>query len=560
MAAYPSSIFFPLPAQVVNDITLVMAEHINDLRAEMVAVETIVGVTPNRSVAALPDAISGEDFFVDGRVFETLTERIANIERAAWRDFDSKYVKLSGGSIINPINVGGGLGILPGNGTFAELEILSAGQGWAAGVPSRSKIKLWSSGQIEGTRVELATGAGHIFIDPSLERFLDAGTSYLSHNGLSIGAGKLYVDTSGATADALRLTVPDAANTGVKITLGANSVAASALTVVKGVATVLDVSPDGSLSVGNSIDLDASTNTVTVGSTVLDEDSLSLSGNTSLTSETLTIGSTISLSGKRLQLSTAELFVTANNDYTYLRAAPNHKLAIGMAGTNPNGHTNEFKQVLVVEENGTWITGRLNLADNVTTVWPNRSDEQRVVWMDTHPKIGGYSQLDPTYWWDFKEGPGDGYATADTGFEFVAPASGWVKITLQGEVYGNVSRSAVSYEIQDITAPHSRQNPGQALGPGPGHAIAFNAPIAEQVSDFFYTNLSNVYCTQLTPGRTYYLHLVNQRAVPGADAAGPYFPWHENYSTTYPWGRWFPAKYLRVYVEPNFSVDVRSTS
>lgn len=558
MAAYPSSIFFPLPAQVVNDITLVMAEHINDLRAEMVAVETIVGVSPNKSVAALPDAISGEDFFVDGRVFETLTERIANIERAAWRDFDSKYVKLSGGSIINPINVGGGLGILPGNGTFAELELLSAGQGWAAGSSGRSKLKLWSSGKMEGTRLELATGDGHIFVDPSLERFLDAGTSYLSHNGLSIGAGKLYVDTSGVTADALRLTVPDAANTGVKITLGANSTTASALTVIKGVSAVFDVSADGSLLVGNSIDLDASTNTVTVGSTVLDNDGLSLSGNTSLTSETLAIGSDVSLVSTGLVVNSTELVNHAGGVWTWLRVPSNRKLAIGIAGSN--AHTADFGQALVVDPDGTWLTGKLTLPDNPSYVWPNRGDEQRVVWMDTHPKIGGYSQLDPTYWWAFKTGPGDGYATADTGFEFVAPASGWVKITLQGEVYGNVSRSAVSYEIQDITAPHSRQNPGQALGPGPGHAIAFNAPIAEQVSDFFYTNLSNVYCTQLTPGRTYYLHLVNQRAVPGADAAGPYFPWHENYSTTYPWGRWFPAKYLRVYVEPNFSVDVRSTS
>lgn len=553
MAAYPSSIFYPLPAQVVNDITLVMAEHINDLRAEMVAVETIVGVNPSQSVAALPDAIREEDFFVDGRVFETLTERIANIERAAWRDFDSKYVKLSGGSIINPLNIGGALGILPGGGTFAELEIFSAGRGWEAGSPDRSKLKLWSSGKVEGTQVELATGVGHIFIDPASERFLDADSAYLSYNGMSIGNGKLAIDISGATANALRLTVPDAATTGVKIDLGSASTTTSALTITKGASAVLDVGPDGSLSVGDSIALDASTRSVTVGGTVLDTDGLYLTGNTSLTRGALAIGSTVSLSDTGLIVDGAELINHVGGAWTWLRAPSARKLAIGIAGSN--AHTPDFGQALVVDPYGTWLTGKLTLPDNPSYVWPNRGDEQRVVWMDTHPKIGGYSQLDPTYWWDFKTGPGDGYAPASTGFEFVAPASGWVKITLQGEVYGNVSRSAVSYEILDVTA-----NNGVALAPGPGHAIAFNAPIAEQVSDFFYTNLSNVYCTQLTPGRTYYLHLVNQRAVPGADAAGPYFPWHENYSSTYPWGRWFPAKYLRVYVEPNFSVDVRSTS
>ena len=94
-ASYPNNVVNFGPDKV-NTTDLVVANDPNTLRAEVVAVETTLGTTPSLSTAPLSSA----SWYNDGRDYNTITARLANIEAGIVADTHTQYVKIAGGSTI----------------------------------------------------------------------------------------------------------------------------------------------------------------------------------------------------------------------------------------------------------------------------------------------------------------------------------------------------------------------------------------------------------------------------------------------------------------------------
>lgn len=580
MAAYPEDIYSPLPALLVDNVDVVLARHVNELRDELRAVQRLVGRNPNVTGTIRPDARPGVDYITTSNAtWNSLTLRLENVEKAALRNLDSLYVKIAGGSIISSSPSGGGLGVRPPvNSSFASIELLKAGKGWDASDDARAAIRLWNSGLIEGGTLQLAIPGSEVVIDPGASTVIDAGAVTVGSSGLISSGTKAKISGSVDAAFRALFTVSPGDNPtqttsfstdefgevlqygGVNAlridTTGSPNLASILLT--KDGATTLRITAAGNMNLGNgNILLSSSQQRITVGSAMLTSTGLSVGNSVEVNATRLKIGST-QLTNSQLIMGTSSL---VNADTTLkVQSQTNGTITVGPKGvinhplwtlpgaSKPGAEYDEYRSFLKVSSEGvfgtTVVSGNLELPTCQTAYWPRLDNDKAVIWIKTRPRSTQYaSDLEPTYWdpmYHWIDGP------EVQSFTIVAPATGDVKITLQGEVWGNVSRSAVSYEIRD-------QFGNVVLAPGGGHAISFNAPIASTPEDHYYVNLSNTFFTTLIPGNTYSVRLLAQRSIPGGDAAGPYFPWHPNYSWTYPWGQWFSVKYPRVIVEPSFS-------
>jgi len=94
-ASYPGTVVNFGPDKV-NSVDLVVANDPNTLRAEVVAIETTLGITPSLSTAPSSSAT----WYNDGRDYGTITSRLANIEAGIVADTHNQYVKNIGGSAI----------------------------------------------------------------------------------------------------------------------------------------------------------------------------------------------------------------------------------------------------------------------------------------------------------------------------------------------------------------------------------------------------------------------------------------------------------------------------
>jgi len=94
-ASYPGNIVnFGLDK--VNTVDLIQAADPNTLRAEVVALETTIGALPSLSTAPSSSAT----WYNDGRDYNTVIARLANIEAGIVADTHTQYVKNVGGSSI----------------------------------------------------------------------------------------------------------------------------------------------------------------------------------------------------------------------------------------------------------------------------------------------------------------------------------------------------------------------------------------------------------------------------------------------------------------------------
>jgi hypothetical protein len=94
-ASYPGNIV-NFGADKVNVVDLIQAADPNTLRAEVVAIETAIGISPSLSTAPT----SGSTWYNDGRDYTTVIARLANIEAGVVADTHTQYVKNAGGSAI----------------------------------------------------------------------------------------------------------------------------------------------------------------------------------------------------------------------------------------------------------------------------------------------------------------------------------------------------------------------------------------------------------------------------------------------------------------------------
>lgn len=648
--AYPNDIVF-WPRELENQVDIVLAEHVNDLRHEVVAIESTLGAAP-----------------LDG--YPTIKDRIAD------------QVSKRGGAIIRRDNSAvPALGLSASNSgtSIPVLEVLKEGVvswGTSQSVTDRSVIRLWGSGMVDAAGVSTARSDVRLSITATDADFF-VGTkagmekAALSTSGvLRLGRTAAVFDGSQFAPARVDLNI-SSSTSGVRITTTSGAVP---IEVYGPAGVVFRVSHDGSLSAGDIL-LDPVADAIRIGTAVslspnslvlgdinLTDQGLSFSisggGSTSygaggavfrnssgtsvaavgstgitfgatgvrllknaitlggllnpdvpsveLTSQRLTfltdsaeisasaglviksaqtsiaMGSTTmaisapqsvglvagtqnavfdssgvlslgagSLSQSKLVLST-RTFVDVKPTKGLQISTPD-KVQIGLEGPALIPTTEPFRQYIEITDIGTTVSGALDLPNNPTWVWPAPSDVKNLYIMGTLPKKGGPSDLEPSYWGPFHKFV-DGLPHANTDVDFFAPAGGNVRITISAEMWGNVSRSAISYQLYDLVT-------GQLLlDNGGGHQLSFNAPVAETPADIFYANMSNVNVLpfSMVPYRRYRLRFMCQRAVPGADAVDyskyPAFAGNTNYSSTYPWGRWFPVKFLRAIIEPVFTI------
>lgn len=116
-SSYPTNIVNFGPDKV-NSVDLIQAADPNTLRAEVVAIETVIGADPSLSTAAS----SNSSWYNDGRDFSTIIARLANIEIGVVADTHTQYVKNAGGSTITPSSITTvGLTIEAASGQTADL-------------------------------------------------------------------------------------------------------------------------------------------------------------------------------------------------------------------------------------------------------------------------------------------------------------------------------------------------------------------------------------------------------------------------------------------------------
>jgi len=82
----------------VNNVDLIQAADPNTLRAEVLAIEAAIGVTPSLST----NALSTSTWHNDGRDFGTVIARLANIEIGVVADTHTQYLRNTGGSTLTP--------------------------------------------------------------------------------------------------------------------------------------------------------------------------------------------------------------------------------------------------------------------------------------------------------------------------------------------------------------------------------------------------------------------------------------------------------------------------
>lgn len=115
-ASYPGTIV-NFGNDKVNTVDLIQAADPNTLRAEVVAIETVLGATPSVSTSAGTTGWNN-----DGRDYGTLIARLANIEIGVVADTHTQYVKKVGGSTITVATASTvGLAIAGATGQTADL-------------------------------------------------------------------------------------------------------------------------------------------------------------------------------------------------------------------------------------------------------------------------------------------------------------------------------------------------------------------------------------------------------------------------------------------------------
>ena len=102
-ASYPSSVR-PFTTKV-NVLDIIDASHPNSLQEEVVAIESTIGLNPALSTTPSPTG----SFISTSTQFNTLNQRLANIETGIVADTHSQYVKKAGNDAITNVtgtNVG----------------------------------------------------------------------------------------------------------------------------------------------------------------------------------------------------------------------------------------------------------------------------------------------------------------------------------------------------------------------------------------------------------------------------------------------------------------------
>ncbi len=100
-ASYPASIKSFSTKVDVTDV--IYASHPNTMQEEIVAIQSILGVTPSLSTAPSPTGT----FISTATTFNTVAARLANIETGIVADVHTQYINKTNGSVTTATNASG---------------------------------------------------------------------------------------------------------------------------------------------------------------------------------------------------------------------------------------------------------------------------------------------------------------------------------------------------------------------------------------------------------------------------------------------------------------------
>jgi len=121
-ATYPGSVF-PFTTKVDNTETIYAAD-INNIQNEVMAIESVVGLTPGTSVTTYANPTGSNPVYnPTAFTYPSLTARLANIEQGIVQDVHTQYVHRTGGDVITNSSASNvGLTVTGASGQTANLQ------------------------------------------------------------------------------------------------------------------------------------------------------------------------------------------------------------------------------------------------------------------------------------------------------------------------------------------------------------------------------------------------------------------------------------------------------
>lgn len=151
-ATYPGSVrSFTTKVDVTG---IVYAAHPNDLQEEVVAIESILGVTP--SLSTTPN--SGGTFNATTTSFATVSARIANIETGIVADTHTQYVKKDTLTTKGDLYAATAASTIARIGVGTDGQVLTAASGQASGLSWATPVSSYVS-QTNGTVTTASTSS-----------------------------------------------------------------------------------------------------------------------------------------------------------------------------------------------------------------------------------------------------------------------------------------------------------------------------------------------------------------------------------------------------------------
>lgn len=149
-ASYPSSIRSFSTKR--NTLDIIDASDPNGVQEEIVAIQTIVGVSPNLSTAPSSSGV----FSATATTFNTLTARLANIETGIVADTHTQYLKRVGNDVVtNATATNVGLTIIGATSQSANLQNWKTSSGTVvASVSSNGTV---TASALTSPEIEFAT-------------------------------------------------------------------------------------------------------------------------------------------------------------------------------------------------------------------------------------------------------------------------------------------------------------------------------------------------------------------------------------------------------------------
>jgi hypothetical protein len=145
-ATYPGSVF-PFTTKI-DDVETIYAADVNNLQNEIMAIESVIGLTPGTSTTTYVAPTGGQPVYnPNSYAYSSVVSRLNNIEQGIVQDVHVQYVHKNGGDVVIPSSTTTvGLTIKASAGQTADLQEWQDATG-------TTLVKVTSSGNLTATSV-----------------------------------------------------------------------------------------------------------------------------------------------------------------------------------------------------------------------------------------------------------------------------------------------------------------------------------------------------------------------------------------------------------------------